>query len=79
MSHGFIVTKEHRRFTEFANAVRKALRNVRALHELDWTTQCVTGGDAQQHPTITVLERQRRHCKIERCDQWGFPFWLTDC
>jgi DNA transposition AAA+ family ATPase len=23
MSHGFIVTKEHRRFTEFANAVRK--------------------------------------------------------
>lgn len=23
MSHAFIVTKEHRRFTEFANAVRK--------------------------------------------------------
>ncbi len=39
MSQNFIVTKEHRRFTEFANAVRKDARSASAMVTPEWKDQ----------------------------------------
>jgi len=64
---------------ELANSTWEALFDVRAIHELDWSTQGIAAGGPEQSPPVAVLERPRRRSGSERSDQWGLPLSRADC